>query len=283
MLPAMPPRKFPSSLALLGSLVLAGGAFVALRGQPAVAWKNPHLASLRDLATLDWSHLFDEEKKAPAAAAATAAETALPEVVTFNAHIQPIFSENCYHCHGPVSGSRKADLRLDRAEFAFKPLKSGQPAIIKGQAAASEVLRRMRHKDPKEVMPPPATHKVISQRDIALVEKWINQSASYEEHWSLIPPQRPPVPSVPDSTWAKPPVDSFILASLQKNALTPAPEADKPALLRRVTLDLTGLLLTSLATFHAAPTEGTSSKPNVVIIVADGQSDRKSLFGSWEP
>ena len=237
----MPNRKFSSSLALFGSLVLAGGAIVGLRGLPGVSWKKLPLANLQNLADNDWRRLFDEEKLPPAPAAPISAETALPAMVTFNAHIQPIFSENCYHCHGPDSGSRKADLRLDRAEFAFKALKSGQPAIIKGQAVNSEVIRRLRHKDPKEVMPPPATHKVISERDIALIEKWINQSANYEEHWSLIPPQRPPVPTLPDKSWTKNPIDSFILARLQKAALSPAPEADKPALLRRVTLDLTGL------------------------------------------
>ena len=231
--------KLPSSLALLGSLVLTGGALVGLRFVPGVAWKSLPAPNWQNLVAMDWQHLFAEDRKGSAVAAPVAAE--LPEAVTFNTHIQPILSENCYHCHGPDSGSRKADLRLDRAEFAFKPLKSGQPAIIKGQPGTSEVVRRLRHKDPKEVMPPPAAHKVISAQQLALIEKWIDQGATYEEHWSLIPPKRPAVPAVPDSHWAKNPVDNFILARLLKEGLSPAPEADKAALLRRVTLDLTGL------------------------------------------
>ena len=233
--------KIPSSLAFIGSLVLAGGAVVGLGFVPGVSWKSLPAPNWKNLAANDWKHLFEQEKKAPVLAAPTTAGAVLPEVVTFNTHILPILSANCYPCHGPDSGSRKADLRLDRPEFAFKPLKSGQPPIIKGHATGSEVIRRLRHKDPKEVMPPPATHKVISEREIALVAKWIDQQANYEEHWSLIPPQRPPVPAAPDTTWPKNPVDHFILARLRKEGLAPAPEADKATLLRRVTLDLTGL------------------------------------------
>jgi mono/diheme cytochrome c family protein len=233
--------KIPSSIALIGSLVLAGGALVGLGFVPGVSWKVLPAPNWKNLAANDWQHVFPTEKHIPLAAAPASVGAALPEAVTFNTHIQPILSENCYHCHGPDSGSRKADLRLDRAEFAFKPLQSGQPAIIKGHAVTSEVVRRLRHKDPKEVMPPPATHKLISEREIALIEKWIEQGANYQEHWSLIPPLRPSVPTLPDTTWPKNPIDNFILASLRKVALTPAPEAGKAVLLRRVTLDLTGL------------------------------------------
>ena len=233
--------KFPKFLALIGSLVLAGGCVVGLSFVPGVSWKTLPTPNWKNLSELDWKHVFKAEKQIPVIAQPATQVAAVPVAVTFNTHIQPILSENCYHCHGPDSGSRKADLRLDRAEFAFNPLKSGQPAIVKGNAAASEVVRRMRHKDPKEIMPPPATHKVISVQQIALIEKWIEDGANYEEHWSLIPPQRPPVPALPDTTWPKNPVDHFILARLQKDGLTPAPDAGKPALLRRVTLDLTGL------------------------------------------
>ena len=233
--------KIPSSIVLISSLLLAGGAVVGLAHIPGVSWKALPVPNWQNLAAQDWQHVFAADQKTPVIAPPANVGTAVPEVVTFNTHIQPILSENCYQCHGPDSGSRKADLRLDRDEFAFKPLKSGQPAIIKGHATASEVVRRMRHKDPKEVMPPPVTHKVISEQQLALVEKWIDQGAHYEEHWSLIPPRRAPVPTVTDTTWPKNPVDQFILARLRKEGLTPAPEAGKAALLRRVTLDLTGL------------------------------------------
>ena len=249
--------KLSSSLVLIGSLVLAGGAAVGLGLVPGVPWKGLAALNWKNLTAKDWQQVLEVAKQVPVlaapAAAPAAVEAALPEVVTFNTHIQPILSENCYHCHGPDSGSRKADLRLDRAEFAFKPLKSGEAAIIKGHAATSEVVLRLRHKDPKEVMPPPAAHKLISEREIALMEKWIDQGANYEEHWSLIPPQRPPAPVLPDATWPKNPIDNFILARLRKDGLAPAAEAGKAALLRRVTLDLTGLPPTpeDVATFLA--------------------------------
>ncbi len=212
--------------ALMGALSLAVVSVTAIGWIPGVAWNKSAAETARA-----------EEVSAKMATAALA----LPDKVTFNAHVQPILSEYCYHCHGPDSGSRKAELRLDRAEFAFKKLKNGQPPIIKGQGAASEVVKRMRHKDPKEVMPPPEVHKEMPARDIALLEKWINQGANYEEHWSFLPPKKSPVPAVRNTAWPRNPVDSFLLARLEKEGLSPAAEADKPALIRRVTLDLTGL------------------------------------------
>ena len=160
--------------------------------------------------------------------------------VSFNRDIQPILSEYCYHCHGPDSGSRKAKLRLDRAEFAFQPAKSGDVVIVKGSADKSPLLKRILNKDPDEVMPPPETHKQLKPAEIELLRRWVNEGAKYEEHWAFLPPQRPTPPA--DKTgWAKSPIDAFVAAKLAQNGLTPnGPEA-KERLFRRLNLDLTGL------------------------------------------
>ncbi len=160
--------------------------------------------------------------------------------VSFNRDIQPILSEYCYHCHGPDSGSRKAKLRLDRAEFAFQPAKSGDVALVKGSADKSPAIHRLLSKDPDEVMPPPETHKQLKPAEIELLRRWIDEGAKFEEHWSFLPPQRPTPPA--DATgWAKTPIDAFVAAKLAANGLQPnAPEA-KERLFRRLNLDLTGL------------------------------------------
>lgn len=173
------------------------------------------------------------------AALATPAAAADP-AVSFNRDVQPILSEYCYHCHGPDAGSRKAKLRLDRAEFAFAPAKSGEVALVKGAADKSNAIHRLLSKDPDEVMPPPETHKQPKPAEIELLRRWINEGAKYEEHWSFVPPQRPTPPA--DRTgWAKSPIDAFIAAKLAQHGLKPNPAEGKERLFRRLNLDLTGL------------------------------------------
>ncbi len=167
--------------------------------------------------------------------------------LSFNTHIQPLLSEYCYHCHGPDSGTRKptdAPLRLDREEFAFLARPHGKPAIIKGDGAASDVVKRMRTDKESEIMPPPDSHKVMKPEEIAIIERWINEGAEYEEHWSFIPPSKPTVPAVPSGApaeWKSHPIDAFILAKMSPPGLTPNPPEEKSRLLRRVSFDLTGL------------------------------------------
>jgi len=118
--------------------------------------------------------------------------------VSFNTHIQPILSENCYHCHGPDSGTRepeKEPLRLDREKYAFENRADGKPVIVKGDAGASLLVRLLKSKDPDEMMPPPKSHKELTPDQIAMIERWVDQGAIYEEHWSFIPPKRPEIPS----------------------------------------------------------------------------------------
>jgi hypothetical protein len=135
---------------------------------------------------------------------------------------------------------RKAELRLDRLAEATA-LRNGHAAIVKGSPDASEMVRRISTAPPGLRMPPASTHKHLTAQQVAVLKRWIAEGAEYEKHWSYIPPERPPLPAVKDPRWCRNPIDYFILARLEKEGLKPAPEADRRALARRVTLDLTGL------------------------------------------
>jgi mono/diheme cytochrome c family protein len=207
-------------------------------------------------------------KSAPAAVAETkpaesvrAGKTATAAKLSFNAHIQPILAENCYACHGADPGSRKADLRLDRAEHAYRKRKDGDPAIVAGKPDASPLVQRIESTDEKKRMPPAEAHKTLNPEQIATLRRWVAEGGEYEEHWSFIPPQRPAVPAsvsnqssviskqstgsnrLPITDYSSP-IDAFIRAELAKHELTPSPEADRRTLIRRVTLDLTGIVPT---------------------------------------
>ncbi len=168
------------------------------------------------------------------------------EKISFNDQIQPILSSNCYLCHGPDSGSRKAGLRLDGGAFAFLPRANGKPVLIPGHPELSAVFQRISSTEPGEIMPPPKSHHLLKPEEIALLKNWIKQGAVYETHWSYIKPVRPAVPPTGFThwsywSWPTNPIDNFILAKLEQNNLEPRPEADRRSLIRRVTLDLTGL------------------------------------------
>ncbi len=181
------------------------------------------------------------KKETPANAEPTKA--ALPEKISFNEHIQPILSENCYHCHGPDSSTRepkKAPLRLDRVEDAFVPRDDGKPTIIKGDPKASEVVKRMHETDPDSIMPPPRSHKTMKPRDIAMIERWIEQGAEYEMHWSFAPVKKPEVPTA-GKGWAANPVDHFISEKFEASNVKPNPPEDPARFYRRLHFDLTGL------------------------------------------
>ncbi len=184
--------------------------------------------------------------RAVAATSAPAAATPARKKISFNEHVQPILAENCYACHGTDPGSRKADLRLDRAEHAYRKRKDGDPAIVPGKPDQSPLVQRIEAKDEKKVMPPPEAHKTLKPEQIALLRQWIADGAEYQEHWSFVAPQRSPVPAVADdlAKRVRNPIDAFVLARLQKEKLEPSAEADRRSLIRRVSLDLTGIVPT---------------------------------------
>ena len=157
----------------------------------------------------------------------------------FNRDIRPILSDACFHCHGPDEKERFGGLRLDLESHAFKPAKSGFPAIVKGDAEESELIARIFLPDNDEDhMPPLDSGKSITKEQKEILRKWIDQGAEYQGHWAFITPQRPEVPVHPE---AKHPVDAFLTTRLKAEGLSMKKEADKETLLRRASLDLTGL------------------------------------------
>jgi hypothetical protein len=161
--------------------------------------------------------------------------------VDFNRDIRPIFSEHCYACHGSDEKRRKAGLRLDVSDTAFKELKSGNRALVPGDLTASALVHRISTSDPDEVMPPPKHNKPLRAEQIDLLKRWVREGAQWKKHWSFISPERPPLPAVKNGKWPHNAIDYFILARLEHEHLEPNPEADKATLIRRATLDLTGL------------------------------------------
>ncbi len=155
--------------------------------------------------------------------------------VSFTRDIRPILSDNCFACHGPDEKKREADLRLDIFEDAIK---SG--AITPGKVAESEIWNRINSSDPETVMPPAKAHKELTAEQKQLIRKWIESGAEYEEHWAFVAPVRPTVP-VNSAKSAQNPIDAFLQKRLSSEGLTASPLADKRTLIRRVTLDLTGL------------------------------------------
>lgn len=167
----------------------------------------------------------------------------LPAKISFNEHIQPVLSEYCYHCHGPDSGTRepkKAPLRLDRVDDAFAIRDDGRPVILKGNPKDSELVKRLHDKDPDSIMPPPASHKTLNSQEIALIERWIEQGAEYEKHWSFVQVEKPETPEA-GKAWSEHPIDRFIAEKLDKAGLKPNPPEELGRFYRRLHFDLTGL------------------------------------------
>ncbi|MEZ0265715.1 MAG: DUF1549 domain-containing protein, partial [Phycisphaerae bacterium] len=163
------------------------------------------------------------------------------EKVDFNREVRPILSDACFTCHGPDDKTRKGNVRLDLAESAFKIGDSGKAPVVPGKPDASELIKRLTTADEDDRMPPASTHKVVKPEQVATLRKWIEQGAPYAGHWAFIPPVRPAVPGVKNAAWVRNPIDAFVLAKLEGMGLSPGGEADRRTLLRRVTLDLTGL------------------------------------------
>ena len=161
--------------------------------------------------------------------------------IDFSRQILPILSENCFTCHGPDIRARKAKLRLDTKEGALAALRDGSFAIVPGKSARSVLVERVSSEDTARRMPPAKTGKRLSSEQITLLRRWIDEGAAWSQHWAFVPPQRPALPRVQASSWPREAIDYFILARLEAEHLQPSPEEGKARLLRRVTLDLTGL------------------------------------------
>jgi hypothetical protein len=154
--------------------------------------------------------------------------------------VRPILAR-CFRCHGPDDKARKAGLRLDTRDGATKKLRSGDIAIVPGDPARSELLARIATDDDTQLMPPPKVGPRLTAAETATLRAWIAGGASYSAHWSYVKPVRHAVPAVSDQRWPCNPIDYFVLARLDREGLKPTSPADRSAILRRVSLDLTGL------------------------------------------
>ena len=157
--------------------------------------------------------------------------------VDFNEDIRPILNENCVTCHGGVR--QQAELSLLFRDDALQPTESGKHAIVPGRSGKSELIRRVTHTDPDERMP--AEGPALSDKEIDLLKRWIDEGAAWESHWAYVAPETPDVPEVSNPAWPNNDIDRFVLARLDRENLRPSPEADCTVLRRRVSLDLTGL------------------------------------------
>jgi hypothetical protein len=157
--------------------------------------------------------------------------------VDFRRDVRPILAEHCFLCHGPDASTRKGGLRLDIRADALKPGRSGEPAVVPGKPAASELVRRISSHDETEMMPPPKAKKPLTAKQIATLRAWVEQGAAYEDgHWAFTAPVRPAVPP-----GGRTPIDAIVRARLKKDGLTPSPPAAPEVLCRRLYLDLIGL------------------------------------------
>ncbi|WP_435017200.1 DUF1553 domain-containing protein [Tundrisphaera sp. TA3] len=153
--------------------------------------------------------------------------------VVFGRDVLPILSDACFHCHGNDPGTRQADLRLDTEEGV---LRGESPPVVAGQPGESELIARITSRDPLEIMPPPKSNRHLTPEQIDVLRRWVEQGAKWGRHWSFEPPGRPTPPAS-----AGHPIDAFIADRLAREGIVPAPEASRETLIRRATLDLTGL------------------------------------------
>ncbi|MCR9292343.1 MAG: DUF1553 domain-containing protein [bacterium] len=165
--------------------------------------------------------------------------------IDFNRDIRPILSDACFACHGPDDNARATELRLDTRDGMFADL-GGYQAIVPGDPGGSLLLQRILSQDEGERMPPPESHKSLNEQQINLLRNWIAGGADYQEHWAFRAPSRPEIPHSPsassdEQTWGRNEIDAFVLQRLKREGLNPAQPARREDLIRRVTLDLTGL------------------------------------------
>lgn len=163
------------------------------------------------------------------------------EQVSYNFHIRPILSDKCFVCHGPDANKRESELRLDTEEGAYAALKDdpNQFVIKPGNLEESTVYHRITSEDPGELMPPPESNLALSETEIQLIKKWIEQGAKYEPHWAFVPAEKSTLPEQTD--WTTNEIDRFTLKKMKEKGLQPNPEANSHDLIKRASLDLTGL------------------------------------------
>ena len=172
-----------------------------------------------------------------------AAYKELPDKIDYNRLVKPVLSDKCFSCHGPDKAKQKAGLRLDIASFAYAalPESPGKVAIDPGSLQGSELFHRIVSLDPEYKMPSQKSHLSLSANEKAILIKWIEQGAQYKPHWAFVAPEKTAVPTASGNGWAINSIDNFVAQRLDEEKMKPSPQADKALLLRRLSLDLTGL------------------------------------------
>ncbi|MBX9677900.1 MAG: PSD1 and planctomycete cytochrome C domain-containing protein [Gemmataceae bacterium] len=171
---------------------------------------------------------------------AAAAQGQTTGKIQYARDVQPILSANCFACHGFDEAARKAKLRLDTPEGAAMKLRSGAKAVVAGKPDESELIARILSEG-DDRMPPVKAHPPLTDRERKVLRQWIAEGAEYQRHWAFIQPKKSPIPVTKNKTWARNPIDAFVLARIEKEGMQPSAEADRYTLARRVALDLTGL------------------------------------------
>lgn len=166
--------------------------------------------------------------------------SATAQKVDFNREVRPILSQHCFKCHGPDEKQRMAGLRLDNAQGALRLLTTGHRAVVANKPEQSELVKRINAKA-IGIMPPVTANKPLTEQQRQTLKRWIAQGAVYQPHWAFVPPKIAPVPKLKHPAWVRNPIDSYVLARLEREGLLPSKEADRYALIRRASLDLIGL------------------------------------------
>jgi mono/diheme cytochrome c family protein len=185
-----------------------------------------------------WSSLFFLAWLAASFAGLPPAQAAPPAGTDFSRDVLPILSDHCFACHGPDSKTRKADLRLDQKDGL---LRAKDPIVVAGKSGESELIARVANTDPDEAMPPPKFGKPLTPAQVATLKRWVDEGAKWGRHWAFEPLRRLEPPASRGDARVRNPIDRFVLARLDAEGLEPSPEADKATLIRRLSLDLTGL------------------------------------------
>ncbi len=160
--------------------------------------------------------------------------------LNFSRDVRPVLANNCFQCHGPDAKERKADLRLDVWD-SKGDLHGAQAVIDSKNLAESELLKRITSDDADEHMPPADSGKMLRPEQVKILKQWVKEGGRYEQHWAFVAPKRPEAPVVKNKAWVRNPIDAFVLARLEREGLAPSPEANSNTMLRRLSLDLTGL------------------------------------------
>ncbi|GHC40281.1 PSD1 and planctomycete cytochrome C domain-containing protein [Roseibacillus persicicus] len=281
-------KTLPLALGAAAALTIAGISFVALRPDSAppkeLAVRDEQLEKPKPNPTPEETYsraiakLQDSGSQKRSVSQAPTLVSAPGKKISYNQHIRPILSENCFHCHGPDQAKREADIALHEPEVAYAAIKGIAP-IVPGKPDESEVVHRIFDED--DPMPPSDSNRSLTDEEKELLKRWIAEGAEYEKHWAFVPPEKPAPPTVEDhSVPVHNPIDHFIQSKLAEKGLSPSPEAKPEVLARRASLALTGLQpdLDLLDQYLSNPTSQAYEQYVDQLLESDAYAERMALF-----